>query len=279
MIKPMKRIFTLLMFVAFAATSTLAQFEKYFDFEEGMADTAWRIVANGGEGIADPVNDLKVVANPLQDLVNTSDSVIEMLIHPEADKWACFYFDFDKQTYEYIIFEEGATVIGMMVFKDIISGTRIKLERGEYDVENVSIQHENTMEGQWELILFDFAESIGKIYKRLTIMPDYPDEARDYGTTLWIDNIGVPKEDNTSVKEYAGETMMIYPNPADFRTAVVYPGMYRITISDILGKRIRTITFAPRDSKVIEVGDLETGLYVITAETASGAYTLPFVKK
>jgi hypothetical protein len=272
----MKRFFTLLLLVAFATAGVFAQFEKYFDFEEGMADTAWVLFANGGE--ADPVNDIKVVANPLQDLLNTSDSVIEFLVRPDAATYVGAYFDFHTNTDEIIVLEEGASVIGMMLNKDVISGTKIKLELSESGAENMEIAVENTVTGAWELLLYDFAEGIGNFFKRLTIMPDRP-ATRDYGTTLWIDNIGVPKEDNTSVKEYAGETMMIYPNPADFRTAVVFPGMYSITISDILGKKIRTITFAPRDSKVIEVGDLKTGLYVVTAETATGAYTVPFVKK
>lgn len=273
----MKRIFTFLMLVAFTAAGAFAQFEKYFDFEEveeGSSADEWIMFGNGAN--PDTLNDMKVVVNPLQDNMNPSDSVLQYVVNDDAVPWCGAYTDVLWD--DLIIIEEGASVLGMMVYKDIISPTRLKIELSETGAEDIGVPVDNTVTGEWELLLYDFAEVNGNYFKRLTFFPDFPSE-RVSGTTLYIDNIGVPREDNTSVKEYAGVTMMIYPNPADFRTAVVYPGMYRITVSDILGKKIRTISFAPRDSKVIEVGDLKTGLYVITAETATGAYTLPFVKK
>jgi hypothetical protein len=73
--------------------------------------------------------------------------------------------------------------------------------------------------------------------------------------------------------------MKLYPNPADFRMAVVYPEMTGVRISYMNGQEIRTLTFGKVDSKVVEVGDLKTGTYLLTAITPKGHFTMPFIKK
>jgi hypothetical protein len=115
------------------------------------------------------------------------------------------------------------------------------------------------------------------------MFPEFPetDDGRaDYlPTTVFVDNIGVPGEDNTSVKEKNGNEMMLYPTPAEYRMAVVYPGMTRITLFDVMGRKIRTLDFPITDNKVIETGDLSTGIYFLSADTEEGRVTMRFLKK
>jgi len=58
--------------------------------------------------------------------------------------------------------------------------------------------------------------------------------------------------------------------------AVVYPGITGVRISNINGQKIRTLNFGPVNSKVVEVGDLNSGTYFVTATTPKGNYTMPF---
>ncbi|MBK6284395.1 MAG: T9SS type A sorting domain-containing protein [Draconibacterium sp.] len=62
--------------------------------------------------------------------------------------------------------------------------------------------------------------------------------------------------------------MKIYPNPAEHRMAVLYPGMTGLRILNINGQEIRTVKFGAANQKVIEVGDLSSGSYFVTALTA-----------
>jgi len=48
--------------------------------------------------------------------------------------------------------------------------------------------------GEWELLTFDFSAVIGNTFTRLVFFPDFPDEARTSGGTVYIDKIDfVPK--------------------------------------------------------------------------------------
>jgi len=71
-------------------------------------------------------------------------------------------------------------------------------------------------------------------------------------------NIGIQNSENTSVKEFEVSKMKLYPNPVDYRMAVLYPEMTGVRISNINGQEIRTVKFGVSNQKVIEVGDLIT---------------------
>jgi len=276
----MKKIFTLLVLSAFA-TGMFGQMETTIDFEEGLADTAWIVFANGPSG-SDA--DIDVVPNPYPNQVNSSDSVLSFLVRDSADRWVGMYVDVEDYAAAFTEFTEEAHTLAMMVYKDVISPCALKVERSLNSFPDGvwSVYNSNTVTDEWELITFDFSGAIGYYFQRLTMFPHFPetDEGKLWEDLyVYIDNIGVPSEDNTSVKEVEGETMWLYPTPAEFRMAVQYPGMSGITISDIMGRQIRTMKFAVTDSKVIETGDLKTGIYFLTAETADGKVTMRFLKK
>ncbi len=104
---------------------------------------------------------------------------------------------------------------------------------------------------------------------------DYSDNLLlETDTTIFVDLINSVPGD---LKEHL--IFKIYPNPVDYRMAVLYPGMTGVKISNINGQEIRTINFSSANQKVIEVGDLNSGTYFVTALTPKGNYTMPFIKK
>lgn len=271
----MKRIFTLLL-LSVLASSMFGQLERLIDFEEPFSDTAWVVFANGP---SQSDEDIDVVLNPLADQVNPSDSVMSFFVRDSADRWVGMYTDYNVLTQ----FTAEAHTLAMMVWKDVISPSALKVELSLNDGEDQTIHQTNSVTEEWELLIYEFPNAIGYYYERFTVFPHFPETDEE---KLWedlyvyIDNIGVPDSINTSVKDFeSGATMQLYPTPAEYRMAVQYPGMTGITISDIMGRQIRTMKFATTDSKVIETGDLKTGIYFVTAETASGRVTMRFLKK
>jgi hypothetical protein len=279
----MKKIFTFLtvIFLAISAGAQV-QYDILFDFEDGVDTTIWMPFANGAEGTK---KDLNVVLNPFIDNVNTSDSVLMMDIKIDAEGWVGYYVDLDtldyiEGLYGALGFEEGSYMMSMMVNKPVSSSVRIKLERSMTGAANITIADTNTVVDAWELLEFDFSSMIGQYFQRVTIFPEPTSKAnRTAGMKTYIDNVGIQNASNTSIKEFEGAKMKLYPNPVENRMAVLYPGMTGIKISNINGQEIRTLKFGASTQKVIEVGDLNAGTYFVTAFTPKGNFTMPFIKK
>ena len=274
----MKKIFTLF-FLSLLASGVFAQMDFTIDFEAGLTDTSWTSFANGSLDTITP--DIEIVANPLMDDVNDSDSVLAFNVGEDADRWCGAYRDYDI----FLVFGDTTHTLAMMVNKSVISPVKLKVEKSETGGEDLTIEAVNTVTDQWELLTYDFSDVIGHYYGRLTFFPDFPasNDDKTWGAhTVYIDNIGVPMEEENSstyVDESSGKKMWLYPTPAEYRMAVSYPGMTSITVYDIMGKQIRSMTFAPVDSKVIETGDLHTGIYFLTAVSGNDRITMKFMKK
>lgn len=267
----MKRTFTLLIILIFAVSAN-AQFTTLYDFEDGADTTIWNPFANGKLGTK---NDINVVLNPAMDTVNSSDSVMMFVVHPDADPWVGMYSD----AFPVSITQESY-ILSMMVYKTITSPVSLKLELSLNNGPTTSKSVENTKVDEWQLLSFDFSELKGKIYSRLTVFPDFPASRNKVDSTIvYLDNIAIQDPTNTAVKEFAGVEMKIFPSPAEFRIAVQYPEMTAVRISNIQGQEIRTVSFGLTNSKVIEVGDLKPGIYLATAITPHGDFTMRFMKK
>lgn len=267
----MKRIFTFLFLIALVSTS-FGQIERFFDFETAV-DTGWVVFANTGMG---GPQDISIVANPLQVDPNTSDSCLMFHVRPGADRWVGFFTD-----YHLVEMTEEAHTLVAMVYKEVISPVGLKVERSLNDGPDETIKAPNTVTDEWELLSFEFVNAIGYFYERFTIFPDFPDDARQEtdSTDVWMDNIGVPQEDNTTVKEFGDSKMWLYPTPATNRMAVQCEKMTGIVISDVMGRQVKSMKFDITDSKVIPTADLSSGIYFITAETTKGRVTLRFLKQ
>jgi len=279
----MKKIFTFLivLFITLGANAQV-QYETLFDFEDGMDTLYWAQFANGTGTNAD----LNVVLNPLQNSVNNTDSVLSMHLYTGAEGWVGYYTDLDKlyTDFEYpmnqIYFSDESYMMSMMVNKPLESSVRIKMERSLTGSPVFTVADTNTVVNDWEFLEFDFSSLIGHSFQRITIFPDGTSKAdRTEEFDVYVDNIGLQDSENTSIKEFEGAKMKLYPNPVDYRMALLYPGMTGVRLSNINGQEIRTVKFGVANQKVIEVGDLGTGTYFVTALTAKGNFTMPFIKK
>lgn len=70
----------------------------------------------------------------------------------------------------------------------------------------------------------------------------------------------------------------VYPNPANSSIQLDYSGSADITIVDYTGRTVYTTTKAEA-SESIDVTDLSSGLYIITAKNNSGKFVARFVKQ
>ena len=281
----MKQIFTfLIVLLTTLSLSAQVKYETMFDFENGM-DTLWWNQFAKGTGTK---KDLGVVLNPLQTNLNTSDSVLWMHIYTGAESWVGYYTDLDKlyNDFEYpidqIYLTDESHMLSLMVNKPVESSVRIKLERSTTGASpsTFTAADTNTVVNEWELCEFDFSTMIGNGWQRITIFPEGTSKAnRTQEIDVYVDNVGFQTSENTSIKEFEGANMKLYPNPAEFRMAVVYPGMTGVKILNINGQEIRTINFGISNQKVIEVGDLSAGAYFVTAVTQKGNFTMPFIKR
>jgi hypothetical protein len=162
----------------------------------------------------------------------------------------------------------------MLVHKTVISDCAIKLEGA--GLANAEVHAANTLIGEWEKLTFDFSVAIGLNYTRFVLFPDFPD-VRTSGSTVYIDNI--LQIDPTAVNPLSEARVRVYPNPASDVLTVEQPGMISLTISNLLGKKVISLKFSATDNKSVDLNDLNTGIYMITIETAKGIFSSKFIKK
>ncbi|HDS08512.1 MAG TPA: T9SS type A sorting domain-containing protein [Bacteroides sp.] len=264
----MKTIFTIFLFVAFAVGLN-AQYALPVDFENPQEDTAWTQFANGD----DLAENMVLAENPAKDGINTSDNCIKFVVVDNAAQWAGAVSAY----YGTLEITDDNHIMQMMVLKDKISPSGLKIEGGDGDPAQIELKASNTVTGEWELLTFDFSDAIGVNYPRLVFFPDFPDDARTEGGTVYIDNIGWAGA--SPVGPDRKGLVAVYPNPATDLLTVQYPGIYRIAISNIVGQRVKTLEFQATGHKVFDVSDLKTGLYFMTLETADGSISTKFIRE
>lgn len=234
-----------------------------------MADTAWTQFANAG----DMPENMGIAENPAKDGINTSDSCLMYVVKDAADPWAGAWSD----AFGPIEITEGNHMLQMMVYKDKVSPTGLKLEQGDGEPAQVEIKVSNTVTGEWELLTFDFTDAIGVNYTRLTIFPDFPADARTSGGTVYIDNIDWVG--GTSANPSRLEQISVFPNPAADRLTVVFREMSRITITNLVGQQLEEIPLSNAEQRVVDVSGLKTGVYFLTVESAGRTSTTKFMKR
>ncbi len=261
----MKTTVTLLLLTFFTIWVS-AQYELPVTFENIDEDTAWTQFANGE---SDPEN-FVLVDNPDISGINTSDFCIMFIVVENADPWAGAFSDY----YGPIDITEENHMMQMMVYKDVITDCYLKLELTQQEYVQDIVP--NTVTDEWELLIFDFTDAIGTSWPRLVFFPDFPDP-RESGSTCYVDNIGFFS--TSSVREVNNVFLSVYPNPANDVITIQYPEMRQVTISNIVGQRIRSLEFMHTGHKVVDVSSLESGVYFITLDTADGIVSTKFVKQ
>ena len=92
------------------------------------------------------------------------------------------------------------------------------------------------------------------------------------------ETLNVTIDDCTDVNENPDITTGIYPNPAVDYIVITGKGGKTITISDLPGNELITLTTA-NDSQTIDLSKFEKGIYFVKVEQASGTSVFRLVKK
>lgn len=262
----MKTIFTLVL-LAFFGMGLSAQYSLPVDFETALEDTVWTQFANAGDDAAN----IDLAENPAKDGINTSDSCLMFVVQDGADPWAGAW----AEAYGSLTFTEENHVMEMMVYKDKISPSGLKVEAGDGDNQELMVS--NTKTGEWELLTIDLSGAIGYTYARLVFFPDFP-ETRTSGGTVYIDNIQF-LGGGTFVREAFGAEINVYPNPTANLLTVKYPQIESVSISNITGQVVRDLDVHQVDFTRIDVADLQPGVYFLTVDSPRGKVSSKFVKR
>jgi hypothetical protein len=246
------------------------------NFESGNPNSgAWKVFSNGtGDSL------VTIVSNPAKDDVNTSDSVLKFVSAVDGDLWAGFYTD-SIVPFE---FNDTNAVIKLLVYKDVISDFDLKLEVSSSDFNELKVANVGT--NAWEELSFDFTAQIGngKIYTRLTLIPDFPAAARSAANTSYIDSIDNFKIKGDTVVSAINEikglsgngTLIVSPSPAsDFITLKGYSGEMDYLIINSIGQLVAS--GYQKESTPISVKALKPGVYVVKVNSKDANYVAKFI--
>ena len=99
----------------------------------------------------------------------------------------------------------------------------------------------------------------------------------------WIDYIEFPPcSGETGVNEFMNYDLSVYPNPADDRIFINVPkgdDNIEISLFNLSGRIIRTISAQGGSTVMMNVSDLEAGTYVITSAVSGERISSTFIKK
>lgn len=73
-----------------------------------------------------------------------------------------------------------------------------------------------------------------------------------------VTTVGIDEED-----DLMASTFVLYPNPTRGIIAWEYPGVSQISVYDILGRGMKTYTYAPDTQQTLDIADLADGLYIL----------------
>lgn len=263
----MKTIFTL-MALALFTVGLNAQYGFPITFEDNAELATWTQFSND----TDAPENLTIVENPDKTGINTSDSCMKFVVLNNGAQWAGFF----SSAYGSYPITSGNSILEMMVYKDKTSRTCLKVEGDPGGA--LEIFTNNTKTGEWELLAFDATSEIGKTHSIVVIIPDFPADARTSGGTNYVDNVRF-QSGWTSVKQFNGLEMMVYPNPTADVLTVKYPNIDRVTISNIVGQSIRSLDYQQVSFTRVDVADLAPGVYFINVEANGDMISSKFIKE
>lgn len=83
----------------------------------------------------------------------------------------------------------------------------------------------------------------------------------------------------TSAKELTESLFKVFPNPVTNKLNIQSANMKRVVVSDLLGRTVKNVKLEALSSTHIELGDLQSGMYILTIETSNGTFTSKFLKE
>ena len=154
------------------------------DFEENGfgADWTWTVFENGENP------SVQIVNNPVKSGLNTSEKVAEFTALTNGAQWAGFESKHGADIGSFT-FDETNKIVKMLVFKSIISDVGLKFAESNGEAQP-EVKVANTKINEWEELVFDMSNSIGKEVTKIDqiiIFPDFGD--RSNNNVIYIDKI------------------------------------------------------------------------------------------
>ena len=122
--------------------------------------------------------------------------------------------------------------------------------------------------GEWELLIFDFSSNVGTAYNRLVIIPDF--EERSQTNVSYFDQISFGSTAN--LESFLVDNIDIFPNPAknQFNLSSNLNNSLGIQIFDVLGKSVKKLY---TNKKSINISDLNSGIYFVRIKNGENYVT------
>ncbi|HET6558963.1 MAG TPA: T9SS type A sorting domain-containing protein [Prolixibacteraceae bacterium] len=83
----------------------------------------------------------------------------------------------------------------------------------------------------------------------------------------------------TAVKDLSEQAFKVFPNPVSNMLTIQSANMKRVVVSDLLGRAVKNVKLQALNSTKIDLGDLQSGMYIISVETSNGTFTSKFRKE
>jgi len=82
----------------------------------------------------------------------------------------------------------------------------------------------------------------------------------------------------TSAKQISDVAFSVFPNPVINSVTIQSAGMQKLTISDLLGRTLKTYKLQTENSKVVDMKEFKSGIYFISVETSKGTFSSKLIK-
>ena len=155
------------------------------DFEENGygANWTWTVFENG----ANP--SVEMVSNPDKSGLNTSEIVAEFTALSNGAPYAGFESKHAGDIGSFT-FDDTNKIVKILIFKSIISDVGLKFSEASGEAQP-EVKVANTKINEWEELVFDMSNSIGKgitgVIDQIIVFPDFSD--RNKNNIVYIDKI------------------------------------------------------------------------------------------
>lgn len=92
-------------------------------------------------------------------------------------------------------------------------------------------------------------------------------------TLHYVWNVGY-----TSAKQLSDASFRVFPNPVINSVTIQSADMKKLTVSDLLGRTLKTYQLQNENSKVIDMNNFRSGIYFISVETSKGNFSSKLIK-
>lgn len=237
-------------------------------YSETFENTPYQYGKIGGA----PVN---IVENPLKEGINTSNKVLK--VERKADNTKSYIGTSTK-----VAIFDAPRYVHMKILKDRASDTRFQFSKEDNSnkvIKKSMEPYDANHLGEWQDLVFDMGEytDCGKIW----IQVDYSSQSGDYD--IYIDDIIINNNPDsrapisTDLQENVEIDISVYPNPAHDK--LYFSGeVTSIQILDINGNVVRG-TGTDNYRKSIDISELTSGMYFISAEKDQQIFVKKFIKR